>query len=193
MPRDFSSLAGTSEIGEPIVNEITCPSPLTRGLGEVKSSTQDCLRKAQAVSTTYPEADWGSHSPAFSEFSIKDQNVKAKRKVPFFYSFSCCFEVAWCPQSLKSPSSRATAEEICDVTPPPSGKSGEVQHHRPRRASHTSDSVTSRWAEVDSLAEATRRDRISALWLLAQRIPWAASLAGDSTCGWKQSDATEAT
>ena len=27
------------------------------GLGEAKSSTQDCLKKAQAVSTTYPEAD----------------------------------------------------------------------------------------------------------------------------------------
>lgn len=89
--------------------------------------------------------------------------MKAKRKIPFFYSFSCYFEVAWCPQSLKSPSSRPTAEEICGITPPSSGKSSKVQRHRPCRASHTSDGVTSRLAEVDNLEEATHQDLINVL------------------------------
>lgn len=67
--------------------------------------------------------------------------MKAKREVPFSVLSSGYFEVApvpGCPR-LKSPSSRPTAEEICGVTPPSSGKSSKVQHHRPCLASHTSE------------------------------------------------------
>ena len=141
MPRDLSSLAGISEIGEPIVNESTCPSPLTRAWPSEEFNSRLSEKKPRlSVLHILKLTDGHTVQPSQSLIS-RIRMWRPRERFLFSILFLATLKqprALPCSQTLKSPSSRPTAEEICGVTPPSSGQSSKMQHHRPCRASYTS-------------------------------------------------------